>query len=850
MLPVLLSNRLSRRVQTQAMKYVLAILGLVVCTAAFQYSIPKYGKLYGYEDQEHKDDVLTELYNRFHGPYNTNAYQRRYGQQYQVKDDQDYQERHHYQAMKHGESEEVHLPNIRMAKYGFTDIYNKLKDYLKNQRDQDTPEILSEEHQDIEDEEINTKVNHDEHFAKKQQDVFQLLKYINNPIYDTKFQQVYSSFDLQKYSQYYEPEAFKAFAHYWENQMFLSRGEIFSIFNDVHVHQVKLLFRLFYTAKDYETFFKTAVFARQHFNEAMFLYTYSVAIIHREDTQGLILPPIYEIYPHYFFNSEVMHKAYQYKMGHFNKQHSNENGVYTIHSNYSGWYLNMNPEQSLSYYTEDVGINAFYYYFNVYFPYWMDAQDFHMTPKRGEVFYYVHQQLVARYYLERLSHGIGGIDNFNWEVPFETGYYPSLTYPNGLAFTERPNFANLQEYFSNYGQHWCFISKYGYGYTYINTYEQRIREVIDLGYFYTHDGNKVDLYTPEGFKVLGNIIEGNTASPNYRYYGSYVNFARHLLGYAKQPLDNYKLAPSALEHFETTMRDPAFYKLFKKITLLFQKYKVNLPAYTKKDLYLPGVKVEKIEIDPLVTFYDKFYSDITNGITVTPEEYQTDSFRVQVEQYRLNHRNFNFNIHINSDKAFKAVVKTFIGPKYDEHGRVMDFYENRMNFVELDQFVYNLKSGQNEIVRNSRHFVWFHKDSTSFFDIYKNIMTHNIESVQHTEELLLHYPQRLMLPRGTEKGLTYQMYVIVFPYVPYQGQETTNHFQHKYETVENKFNQFWMIQHENHPLGYPFDRPAEFEHVYFVPNAHMFDVKIYHKVLHNENVETKDYAETVPQYFM
>lgn len=48
----------------------------------------------------------------------------------------------------------------------------------------------------------------------------------------------------------------------------------------------------------------------------LFLYTTSVAVVHRQDTYGIILPPIYEIYPWFFFNTDVMQEAYKYKMVH------------------------------------------------------------------------------------------------------------------------------------------------------------------------------------------------------------------------------------------------------------------------------------------------------------------------------------------------------------------------------------------------------------------------------------------------------------------------------------------------------------------------------------------------------
>lgn len=212
-----------------------------------------------------------------------------------------------------------------------------------------------------------------------------------------------------------------------------------------------------------------------------------MAIVHREDTYGIVLPPIYEIYPYYFFSSEVIQKVHKYKQEFDGRAVQGQAGYkgYTIDANYSGYYLNLHPEQSLSYFTEDVGLNSFYYYYNIYYPFWLGGEDFdYRNDRRGEVYYFVYQQLLARYYLERLSNGFGEIKWFNWDVPFETGYYPSLRYPNGLEFPNRPNYARLSEYFYNYGQAWSFRGKYGYSYTLVQDYERRIRDAIDRGFIY------------------------------------------------------------------------------------------------------------------------------------------------------------------------------------------------------------------------------------------------------------------------------------------------------------------------------------------------------------------------------
>lgn len=78
--------------------------------------------------------------------------------------------------------------------------------------------------------------------------------------------------------------------------------------------QTEALFRLFYYAKDFDTFYKTACWARIYTNEMQYIYSFFNAVIRREDTKFIQLPPIYEMYPYGFFNSEVLEKVHHAKI--------------------------------------------------------------------------------------------------------------------------------------------------------------------------------------------------------------------------------------------------------------------------------------------------------------------------------------------------------------------------------------------------------------------------------------------------------------------------------------------------------------------------------------------------------
>lgn len=198
-----------------------------------------------------------------------------------------------------------------------------------------------------------------------------------------------------------------------------------------------------YHAKDWDTFYKVACWAREHVNEGIFVYAIHVAVLHREDLQGIVLPPIYEIYPYFFVNSDVIDKAYYYKMKYSGAVKGDK--TYYVNANYTGWYMNTNSvTKDLSYFHEDIGLNSFYFYFNLDYPFWMGGEEYGLhEDRRGELFFFLHQQILARYYMERLSHGYGPIPVFDWNEEIKTGFVPHMRYPNGLEFPARPAYTHL-----------------------------------------------------------------------------------------------------------------------------------------------------------------------------------------------------------------------------------------------------------------------------------------------------------------------------------------------------------------------------------------------------------------------
>jgi len=105
----------------------------------------------------------------------------------------------------------------------------------------------------------------------------------------------------------------KDFLHLFEYGT-LPRGELNSLYYPKLQKETEALFRLFYYAKDFDTFYNTVSWARVFMNEMQCAEALYIAVILRDDTKFIQLPPPYEMYPYGFFNSEVLAKAQHAKI--------------------------------------------------------------------------------------------------------------------------------------------------------------------------------------------------------------------------------------------------------------------------------------------------------------------------------------------------------------------------------------------------------------------------------------------------------------------------------------------------------------------------------------------------------
>lgn len=288
-----------------------------------------------------------------------------------------------------------------------------------------------------------------------------------------------------------------------------------------------------------------------------------------------------------------------------------------------------NGEDRMVYFTEDIGLNNYYYFsrianFRIVDNKQMYNNDnnkdnFNMKNgqivnsheadgkiyRRGERYVYQMKQLLARYNLERKSNGLDNVQDMTLDGTIDNGVYPNLRFTNGLQMTNRQNDYNLKK---QHNMRLIQVTK---------DFENRFNQAVDQGFVETVDGRKVNLQTKEGINILGNLLQGNRDSVNNQYYRYLEYYYRLLFGGNNNDnvdfTDN-RFMPTVLDNYETSMRDSVFWQIVKRITNIVTKFQNKLIGYKTRDVDFEGVKINSVKVDKLLTYFNYFDADITNGI--------------------------------------------------------------------------------------------------------------------------------------------------------------------------------------------------------------------------------------------
>jgi len=658
-------------------------------------------------------------------------------------------------------------------------------------------------------------------FLYRQKAVLQLLEKVHIPFYYKEYEQIAKDFHpLQHLNSYEKTYGIKQIVKFYENDLLKPKGQAFSIYHHKDKQQAVYFFEALYYAKDWDTFYKTAIYARAILNEQLYVYGLTTAVLQKEITRGIKLPPQYEIFPEHFIHNHAIFQAYKSKS-------LKEPMTIDVNSTY---YAMNNWENHLNYYTDDVGLNTFNSIFAKDFPSWWKKEDYNQhIDRQGEFYYYTHHQLTNRYNLERLSNKLPFVSEFQFNYPtVKYGYNPHAIYRNGEQFPVRYDNMEIQD-----------VHDKQYGDVYVRDvkdYEMRLRAAIDKQFIQTEEYQKFSLNNTRGIDILGKIVYGNVDRLNPKYYGKINTYARAILGRIVDPQGKYNLAPSVIEQ-EVAQRDPLYYNLYKHYDQLFKKHKYHLQPYTKEEIEFQGVQVDDVQVSELETYLEPYEVNMQNIFDDETQETEEVKYEKEINArvYRLNHKPYTYKINVNSERDYTAVVRIYLAPKYDSFGEKLTYQQMFWKAFELDTFTYKLTNGKNTILRKSSESSIVVPDYVKLTELQKKVQ----EALEGQSQFLVNkdyrhcgFPSRLLLPRGTVEGQKYTMIVYVSNYDEEKVQETKeSYFNYGSYSFCGFKNQKYPFAK---PLGYPLDRVVPDVTVFKTGNMYLKDVTIKYQKHHDE----------------
>lgn len=161
-------------------------------------------------------------------------------------------------------------------------------------------------------------------------------------------------------------------------------------------------------------------YTRDRINPFLFNYALSVTLLHRPDTQGLDLPNFMETFPEKYLDSRVFQKAREEAT----IVPSDSRIPIEIPKDYTS--SDLEEEHRLSYFREDLGVNLHHWHWHLVYPF-EGRRDIVAKDRRGELFYYMHQQIIARYNVDRMCNKLNRVARFvEWKKPIKEAYFPKL----------------------------------------------------------------------------------------------------------------------------------------------------------------------------------------------------------------------------------------------------------------------------------------------------------------------------------------------------------------------------------------------------------------------------------------
>ena len=485
------------------------------------------------------------------------------------------------------------------------------------------------------------------------------------------------------------------------------------------------------------------------------------------------------------------------------------------------------PEDRLDYWREDPLINEHHEHWHLVYPAAGRPSPRgaggvqKLGDRHGELFAYMHQQMLARYDAERLAAGLERVEPFSdFSGAIPQGYCPGeLRLWDGdtwYVFRGRPAGVSL----SDLDPDGPFARRRGAKLSELSRFRDLLVEAAKSSRFTGLDGRPVDAST------LGDTVEANIGAvdfsrkpeENHAVYGNLHNDGHiHFMSW-----DNASVG-GVMGSTTAAVRDPIFWRWHKEIDRIFESWQETQPPY---DLHLPDVRIRKSPVqdgsagspDIILCLWDDLpptfqgaqrgteaygeklgaelfgYSgqqdrdhwdddfsqktislpgegDVTPTVTTTGELLTEMRKRVvevfdeenlpfdQVVEF-VSHRDFYYFLRVENTSPEPRIVtvRIFLAPEEDGSGKPV--WDDRTTWIEMDRFSYELLGNERAVIsRPSDLSAVIRKPALRPADLSASDQpSPNRESQPWCD---CGWPYTLLLPRGTGDGMKFRLFVML-----------------------------------------------------------------------------------------
>ncbi|CAL4095289.1 unnamed protein product, partial [Meganyctiphanes norvegica] len=511
-----------------------------------------------------------------------------------------------------------------------------------------------------------------------------------------------------------------------EKSLKIPKDASFSPFNEEHLEAAKELVKVFMGVADEEELVDQGREINPRVNHQLFIYALNVAL--RKKAFGVSPPNIEETLPELFVSDSVMEAAKEKGLRVNNNKIAKNiaddkslhvrsgfgpNKLKLIQSVKFNQQSSKDKEKRLDYWREDFKLNSLLYNWNiVHTP--LEKEDENKMPRRGEMFYNYYNQLLARYNHERLSAGLPPVLPYgDMDKPIKEGVTPHLGAGARKIVGRRPNTipTDLEEP-EDKDLPYLAIEK-----SFFREYRKNLTKQIRNGELIYKNGetqklsDKVEINSEEkrGIDVLGRCIDYfSTEKDNRTKSCEGLNDLGHtFLARVHDPKQKEATLVGPMDSYIFSAHDPLFYRWHKYLDDIFQEYKKTQRPYTGTQLTYSDVHLKDVHIasdsgpvtscGEVLTGCSVHNYQLSRGL-----DFQNDP-NVELGVVRLDHFQFTTHIRILNklQKSLDVNIRVFLAPKYNEKGKTMNFDEQRLLWVLMDEWVQKLRSGVNNIRRSS-----------------------------------------------------------------------------------------------------------------------------------------------------